>query len=68
MQNEPTDLIFLDIKMPDISGIELLKCLFVPPMVIFTTAFRPLMHFVKNAIKKPVQVTKKLFVRTAVRM
>lgn len=54
--------------MPDISGIELLKCLFVPPMVIFTTAFRPLMHFLKNAIKKPVQVTKKLFVRTAVRM
>lgn len=40
IQNEPTDLVFLDIKMPEISGLELLKSLMAPPMIIFTTAFR----------------------------
>jgi DNA-binding LytR/AlgR family response regulator len=33
------DLLFLDIKMPDISGIDLLRSLPDPPMVIFTTAY-----------------------------
>jgi len=40
IQSEPVDLVFLDIKMPQISGIELLKSLIAPPMVIFTTAYR----------------------------
>lgn len=39
LQKNKTDLIFLDIKMPDISGIELSKSLANPPMIIFTTAY-----------------------------
>jgi DNA-binding LytR/AlgR family response regulator len=39
LQNEKVDLVFLDIKMPDISGIKLLKSLTYPPVVIFTTAY-----------------------------
>ncbi|MCC6289826.1 MAG: response regulator transcription factor [Chitinophagaceae bacterium] len=39
LQQERADLIFLDIKMPDITGIEWLKSVPQPPMVIFTTAY-----------------------------
>jgi len=39
LQHEPVDLLFLDIKMPDISGIDLLSCLNKKPLVIFTTAY-----------------------------
>lgn len=35
-----TDLIFLDIHMPNISGFEFLRSLYKPPMIIFTTAFK----------------------------
>ncbi len=34
------DLIFLDIQMPDITGLELLRNLKNPPLIIFTTAFQ----------------------------
>ncbi|ASZ11857.1 LytTR family DNA-binding domain-containing protein [Chitinophaga pendula] len=39
LQKEKVDLIFLDIKMPDISGMEFVSSLVDPPMIIFTTAY-----------------------------
>lgn len=39
LQTNPVDLMLLDIRMPKISGIDFLKSLTSPPMVIFTTAF-----------------------------
>lgn len=35
----PVDLIFIDIRMPELSGIEFVKALSDPPLVIFTTAY-----------------------------
>ncbi|NOQ26663.1 MAG: response regulator [Bacteroidales bacterium] len=40
LNKEKIDLLFLDINMPGISGIEFLKTLKNPPKVIFTTAYR----------------------------
>lgn len=40
LRNKQVDLLFLDIKMPQITGIEFLKSLRQPPAVIFTTAYR----------------------------
>lgn len=39
IRNHVVDLIFLDIQMPHLNGIDLLKSLPVKPMAIFTTAF-----------------------------
>jgi DNA-binding LytR/AlgR family response regulator len=40
IQSQPIDLIFLDIQMPRLDGIEFLKTLQNPPKVVFTTAYR----------------------------
>jgi DNA-binding LytR/AlgR family response regulator len=40
LQSNTVDVIFLDIQMPKLSGIDFLKSLKNPPKVIFTTAFR----------------------------
>src|SRR5476651_2091301 len=39
LNREKVDLIFLDINMPDINGVQLIAALAVKPMVIFTTAY-----------------------------
>jgi two-component system LytT family response regulator len=46
IRENKVDLIFLDIKMPDISGIDFLNSLNNPPLVIFTTAYAE--HAVKG--------------------
>jgi two-component system, LytTR family, response regulator len=38
LQSKPVDLLFLDIRMPQLNGTELLKVIRNPPPVIFTTA------------------------------
>ncbi len=40
LQNNTIDLMFLDIQMPDLTGIELLESLQHPPAVILTTAYQ----------------------------
>ena len=39
LQQHPVDLMFLDIRMPQLNGNEFLKILRHPPKVIFTTAY-----------------------------
>ncbi len=52
LNQSTVDLIFLDIQMPHISGLEFIKSLPNPPLVIFTTAFseHALQGFELNAI------------------
>lgn len=40
IRNKTIDLVFLDIQMPELTGIEFIKSLCNPPAVVFTTAFR----------------------------
>ncbi|MBN9380984.1 MAG: response regulator transcription factor [Chitinophagaceae bacterium] len=40
IQHHPVDVLFLDIEMPEMNGIDFLKNLAHPPITVFTTAFR----------------------------
>lgn len=40
LKHEQIDLLFIDINMPHMSGIEVVRILENPPMVIFTTAYQ----------------------------
>ena len=39
IREDIVDAIFLDINMPDINGIDFVKTLVTPPIIVFTTAF-----------------------------
>ena len=39
LETEDIDLMFVDINMPDLSGVDFVRSLRNPPMVIFTTAY-----------------------------
>jgi DNA-binding LytR/AlgR family response regulator len=40
MENHQTDVLLLDIEMPEMTGIQFLKALSDPPLTVFTTAYR----------------------------
>jgi len=44
LRNTPVDLLFIDINMPDITGIDLVPSLKDKPMIIFTTAHKKFAH------------------------
>jgi len=59
LNKESVDLIFLDIEMPDISGIDFLKQIPVFPQIIFTTskvdyAFEGYEYSITDFLKKPI--------------
>jgi two-component system LytT family response regulator len=63
LNQNKVDLLFLDINMPDISGIDLYKSLNEKPMVIFTTAYKNFAYdgFELNAIDyllKPIEYSR----------
>ena len=39
METEPTDVLFIDINMPDLNGLDFVRSLSHPPLVVFTTAY-----------------------------
>lgn len=39
MENEQIDALFVDINMPDINGMDFVRSLQAPPIVVFTTAY-----------------------------
>jgi len=52
IRDTKVDLIFLDVNMPELNGMELLKVLIRPPLVVFTTAYTEyaIESYEKNAV------------------
>lgn len=52
IREDIVDAIFLDINMPDINGIDFVKTLVTPPIIVFTTAYAdyPVEGFKVNAV------------------
>lgn len=40
MRHHPVQLLFLDVQMPDMNGLDVVRSLDVKPMIIFTTAYK----------------------------
>ena len=40
LHENPVDVVFLDINMPKVNGLELARSLQKPPLIVFTTAYR----------------------------
>ncbi len=63
IQKGQVQLLFLDIKMPKVSGLELIESIKNPPLVVFTTAYREfaIKAFELDAIDyllKPISITR----------
>ncbi|HEY1025273.1 MAG TPA: LytTR family DNA-binding domain-containing protein, partial [Sphingobacteriaceae bacterium] len=63
LKHNPVDLLFVDINMPDITGIDLVRALKVKPMIIFITAYKSFAFdgFELNALDfllKPIQLSR----------
>jgi DNA-binding LytR/AlgR family response regulator len=61
LRNEEIDLLFLDIEMPRLNGMDLIKSLATPPLIILTTshehyAFKAFEHNVVDYLLKPVEL------------
>jgi len=61
VRNEEIDLLFLDIEMPQLNGIDLIKSLTNPPLIVLTTshehyAFKAYEHNVVDYLLKPVEL------------
>ncbi|NII27318.1 response regulator transcription factor [Pseudoflavitalea sp. X16] len=61
LRQHAVDLLFIDINMPDITGLDLVRSLPEKPMIIFTTAYKKFAHegFELNAIDyllKPISL------------
>lgn len=44
LRQQPVDLLFIDINMPDITGLDLVRSLTERPLIIFTTAYKKFAH------------------------
>jgi len=63
LENNSTDLVFLDIEMPELSGLEFLEQAINLPQIIFTTskteyAFEAFEYSITDYLKKPINFSR----------